>query len=223
MELLPSAKYSAVLLELGITRVEHFMNQLKINYLEQLLENKPHSQVVQVLREEEAMFPGQGLIGEVQELCQKYQLPDVTKQTVGAEVVKTEISWRGMQEVWNETRASPKVPIQLDYNNRRKYYFDKPKMVAKLMFFYYVGELNVRTSRPREAEIKFGGVQCLVGVCCGVDSIAHIRECPGYNTKAPSNFRDEDLCEFLLNIHRERTRRWSAPLIPVDVSSIIDS
>ena len=126
-------------------------------------------------------------------------------------------------EVWDETRKSPKVPLQLRFNNKRKYYFDKPKMEAKMLFFYYVGELNLRTSRPREAERQFGGVQCLVGICCGEDSISHIRECHGYQTKPPPNFREEDLCKFLLEIHRERMRRWNAPLIQADVSSILTS
>ena len=96
------------------------------------------------------------------------------------------------------------------------------KVQAKMLFFYYVGELNFRTNRPREAIQKFGGVNCLVGVCCGVDSLAHIVECHGYNTKVPSNMREEDLSEYLLNIHRERVRRWSAPLIMTDLSSIVN-
>ena len=92
-----------------------------------------------------------------------------------------------------------------------------------LLFYYYVGELNLRTNRPRDAERKFGGVQCLAGVCCGSDSIEHIIQCFGYQTKAPSNFREEDLGEFLLKIHQERMRRWEAPLIQTDVSSVLTS
>ena len=152
-----------------------------------------------------------------------YGLPDATEQTLDEDWVKQEISWRGMFEVWTETRASPKVPLPPDYSNKRKYYFNKPKMEAKILFFYYVGELNLRTSRPREAERKFGGVQCLVGTCCGVDSVEHIAVCFGYDTKAPSNLREEDLSKYLLEIHQERMRRWDAPLIPVDVGSILAS
>ena len=125
--------------------------------------------------------------------------------------------------MWRETRESPKVPLHLEYNNKRKYYFNKPKMEAKILFSYYVGEINLRTNRPREAEKKFGGVHCLVGSCGGVDSIPHLAECPGYDTKAPLNLREEDLAKFLLEIHRERMRRWNAPLIVTDVGCLLAS
>ena len=197
------------------------MAQLKVNYVCELLQEKPDSQVVKLLREEERRDPGKGLLGEVRDYCEYYEVPDVTSNVVDPDWVRREISWKGMYEVWRETSESPKVPLQLIFNNKRKYYFDKPKMEAKLLFYYYVGELNLRTSRPRDAERKFGGVQCLVGICGGSDSIEHIIECFGYQTKAPSNFREEDLCDFLLKIHQERMRRWEAPLIQTDVSSVL--
>ena len=76
LELLPSAKYSAVLLEMGMTRIEHFVNQLKINYLSNLLYDKPESQVVKVLWEQYNSGGG-GLIEEVKMACQRYKIPDV--------------------------------------------------------------------------------------------------------------------------------------------------
>ena len=89
------------------------------------------------------------------------------------------------------------------------------------MFFYYVGELNLRTNRRIEAERKFGGVSCLYGICCGDDSISHIRECQGYVTKPPSDLSEVDFGKYLVDIHRERVRRWNAPLIHVEKSSVL--
>ena len=43
-----------------------------------------------------------------------------------------------------------------------------------------VDELNFRTSRKHEAIAKYGGTQCLVGVCSGSDDQAHVESCFGY-------------------------------------------
>ena len=85
----------------------------------------------------------------------------------------------------------------------------------------YVGELNFRTNRSQEARMKFGGVDCLVGTCCGVDSLEHVKQCFGYHTKPPANFREEDLIKYLQEINLERIRRWKAPLIASDHNSAI--
>ena len=87
------------------------------------------------------------------------------------------------------------------------------KLEAKLMFAYYTGELNLRVNRRREAEQKFGGVACLVGVCCGDDSLDHIKVCPGYQTKPREGRADLDEGKYLLDLHLERVRRWRSPLV----------
>lgn len=183
--------------------------------------DKPNSQAVKLLREQERQYPGQGLLAEVRELCSQYGLPDATQDYLDPEWVKSEVKWRGMFEVWSETMKSPKVPLHEIFTDKRKYYFDKPKMEARMLFQYYVGELNFRTNRRKEAMSKFGGTQCLFGVCCGEDSLAHITECFGYRTRPPPNLREEDLSDYLLELHRERIQRWKAPLINVDVNSLL--
>ena len=73
-------------------------------------------------------------------------------------------------------------------------------MEVKILFNYYVGELNLRTNRI-ESERKFGGVNCLYGICCGEDSIPHILTCEGYSTKAPHKMSEVELGQCLINIH----------------------
>ena len=221
LELLPTAKYSAVLLEVGLPRVAHFMNQLKVNYVSELLFNKERSQTVQVLREEERLFPGSGLLAEVRELCVRYGLPDVTEVAVSTDMVRETITWEAMYELWVECRASSKIPLHLNYEKRRQHYFNKSKVEAKIMFSYYVGELNLRTNRRKESERKFGGVSCLYGICCGDDSIPHIMGCFGYSTKPPSDLSEENFGRYLMDIHRERVKRWDAPLIHMDLAGIV--
>ena len=132
------------------------------------------------------------------------EAPGVTTVAIGEDQVRETVTWNAMYEVWTECRASSKVPLHLNYEKRRQHYFNRSKMEAKMMFFYYIGELNLRTNRRKEAERKHGGVHCLYGICCGVDSIPHIRECQGYSTKPPSDLNEENFGQYLLEVHRER-------------------
>ena len=76
-----------------------------------------------------------------------------------------------------------------------------------------VGELNFRTNRKQEAIAKYGGTQCLVGVCSGSDDQAHVESCFGYQTKPPSVWTEEGYSKYLFELHLERLRRWKSPLI----------
>ena len=102
LELLPTVKYVAVLLEMGLPRVKHYMNQLKINYMSALVNNKSDGQTLRLLEEEEKLYPGSGLLAKVHELCEKYKLPNVTTVPVLPDQVKDVVSWTGMFEAWKE-------------------------------------------------------------------------------------------------------------------------
>ena len=46
-------------------------------------------------------------------------------------------------------------------------------------------------------------------------------ECQGYDTKVPHDISEVNLSRYLLEVHRERVRRWNAPLRHVDVAGIL--
>ena len=213
LELRKTATYSAVLLELGMTRINHFINQLKINYTAKLVANKSDRQVMQILREQQKQTPEEGLLREVQDLCGLYGLPDCTEEWVDPDLVRETVNYLGMEELWMEVRRSSKIPLHLEFGKGRKNYFSWAKTEAKLFFFMRVGELNFRTNRKHEAVAKYGGTQCLVGVCSGSDDQAHVESCFGYQTKPPSVWTEEGYSKYLFELHLERLRRWKSPLI----------
>ena len=211
-----SATYAAVLLEFGLPRIQHFVNQLKIRYVTKLVENKPSSMTVRLLREEESQFPGTGLLGEVKEICAQYGLPDATETYLGHEEVKRTVSELGMREVWNETRRVKKVPLRLDYMKARREYFSQPKIEARAAFLFYVGELNFRTSRRKESEAKFGSVKCLARNCHAEDTWRHVRTCRGYSTRVPSGeIPQEQMGKIIVALNDERVQKWNSPLYNV--------
>ena len=216
LEVRKTASYAAILLELGLTRINHFINQLKINYVAKLVQDKPGDQVMKILRQQRAENPEDGLLKEVAELCGKYGLADCTEEWVDPDLVREEINYAGMEEVWMEVMNSTKIPLHVDFQKGRKSYFGRVKTEAKLMFFMNIGELNLRSNRRREATAKFGGIQCLVGVCCGDDTLKHIEQCFGYQTKPPAVWTEDGYCKYLWDLHLERLRRWKAPLVDAE-------
>ena len=181
-----------------------------------LVQDKPDDQVMKILRQQRAENPEDGLLKEVAELCGKYGLADCTEEWVDPDLVREEINYAGMEEVWMEVMNSTKIPLHVDFQKGRKSYFGRVKTEAKLMFFMNIGELNLRSNRRREATAKFGGIQCLVGVCCGDDTLKHIEQCFGYQTKPPAVWTEDGYCKYLWDLHLERLRRWKAPLVDAE-------
>ena len=131
-------------------------------------------------------------------------------------VVRRKISRKGMQELWIEARRSPKVALHHTYEKNRKEYFSKTKLESKPLFNHFTGEANLKRNRPGEAKAKFGGTHCWVGACGGTDSWEHVLECPGYRFEVSVDDGSVDsLCKNLLAVHKERLRRWNAPLVDV--------
>ena len=214
LELLPQASYAGVLTEIGLPRISHIINQLKIKYVSKLFSEKPNSEVVRVLKEQ-YQRDDEGLVAEVKELCVKYELPDVTEELVDDDWIKENVTRVGMEEVWLETFKSRKIPMHWVAEKKRKMYFNKPKMEAKLLFFHAVGELDLKTNKSKLSVSKFGGVQCLYGICYGEDRITHIMSCQGYRTRPPPDVEGDGFGKYLLELHRERSQRWKWPLIHV--------
>ena len=106
-------------------------------------------------------------------------------------------------------------------------WFDFFKFMLQLIWatlYYYVGEINLRTNRRRESEKKFGGVKCLASTTCGndnLDQISHIQTCPGYRTRMSSDATEDDLGQYLVELHRERVQRWNSPLLQIDVGAVL--
>ena len=79
-------------------------SQLKMSYVTKLLANKPDSKVAQFILEEERLAPGVGIIGEVKELSSQFNIRDVTERFVDPEIIKKEVMFKALRDIWDETR-----------------------------------------------------------------------------------------------------------------------
>ena len=98
-------------------------------------------------------------------------------------------------------------------DNKARFYAELPKNKAKLMLCYELGELNLRGNRKTEALKKIGSIKCLVNSCMENDTLEHIKECHGYNSKLKDGAGPYELIDFLTAIELERNRKFNRSLV----------
>ena len=88
-------------------------------------------------------------------------------------------------------------------------------MKAKAMLAWRTGSLKFKTSW-RIYDCKKGiGVDCMAPMCGGSDTLSHVQACPFYTTKWKKEYTDMDkqMAEYLLQINRERQRKYMLPIL----------
>ena len=136
------------------------------------------------------------------------------KSYVDPEVIRRKVQRVALDNLWLDLIKAKKPPM----TNRRcdtkpRFYAELPKLQAKLMLSYEVGELNLRANRKNEAVKKYGGYQCLVKGCNEPDSFEHIKECFGYSTKLKKGASPYEFIDFLVKLEGERVKNFNKSLV----------
>ena len=216
------AHYATVLYECNMIRIKHIINQLKIGFVRNILQEKAHGYCYEIMLREELLYPGTGIIAEVRNLCQVYGIPDVTKYAVEKDLVKERIWDFGRREVWKEALKNKRVPISFSHLKQGRPYMLLPKYESRLYFAYRIGELQFKENRRGEYKKRFGNTNCFADGCSQPDTLEHALACKGYMTKwnkDPSWIFWEDLdnikifVEYLKKLDGERARFFYLPLL----------
>ena len=214
LELSKFANYSAVMFELGLLPAEDIIKLKKINFVNKLVHVKEAGMCLRLLREQQKLTPEKGLLAEVQQYAKEYVLPDVTVNYCDKKVIDTTVKQAVMMRMWFKTLDSSKTFKHWDpTQDSNKSYFLGTKLEAKLMLALRVGELNFKVNRRRESVKKYGGVQCMVGVCMEDDSLLHVGECFGYTARLQPGGGEQQLMEYLKALHAERLAKYKQPLV----------
>ena len=91
LELSKYANYSAMLFEAGLLPAEDVINSRKINFVNKLVHIKGEGQCLRLLRTQHYTTPSKGLMAEVNQLTEKYELPDVGVHYCRKEVIDATI------------------------------------------------------------------------------------------------------------------------------------
>ena len=213
-------QYAAVLQECNMIRVKHIINKLKICFLNDLVHDKSDGFCLDIIRKEEELFPGTGLIAEVSQLCEEYGIPDVTIERMDKAVIKEAIWDYGRKEIWREALKNQRVPFNHTHKKQYKLYGSLPKFEAKLYFAYKVGSLRFKAFSKGESMRKYGNTDCWIPGCTGPDTLEHVLSCWGYKTKYKGpGWEWEDLqsikkvTKYLTELDLERLRRFGMSLV----------
>ena len=209
------ANYSAVLAETGILRLEDSVKLRKMSFINKLMEAREICKCRDILIAEEEQG-GQGLLAEVRQYCEEYDLPDVTKnnQQIRKNDLKDQVKWKSTKATWWQVMKSNKAIARWHpEKNSNRSYFSFQKLESKLMLALMIGELNFLTNRREENIKKLGSTRCYVGVCGGEDELEHVSQCFGYSSTPSGDHSELGQAQYLVELNAERIKNFGTSLI----------
>ena len=95
-----------------------------------------------------------------------------------------------------------------------KAFFSWPKIKAQAILAWRTGSLRLKT-QWKLYNVKRGvGVDCVMPLCDGPDTLDHIKSCMWYETKWSDKWSTEsDIANFLVKINRERLKKVKMPIL----------
>ena len=213
--------YASVLMECNMIRLKHIMNKLKIGFLNDLIHRKRRGHCLELLLEEEKLYPGTGLIGEVGKLCKMYGIPDVSYIKLEKDFIKQKIWSFGRAEIWKESTKNRRVPMEFSHMSKgnRHNYMQLPKYDSRLFFTYKIGELQFKEFRKGEFIKKYGNTNCFQPGCQSKDNLTHVMRCHQYENKFYETQIDSDenkmklFIDYLKRLDKERAERFNLPIM----------
>ena len=161
-------------------------------------------------------------MNEVRDLCEKYNLDDVT---VFDDVPKSEIKAKVWEQsrirLWREAIKNRRIPFKRFYAKRPQLYMRKSRYDSRLFFAYRVGELQFKDCRRGEFSKVFGDTSCFVKGCEEPDSLLHVMNCSGYPADlrfVPDNFNydpseQDEFIDYLKRLDGFRAKMFNLPVL----------
>ena len=203
--------YKALLYTMGILPASDVLRKLQINFVNDLVHLKGNGSCLELLKSEEQIQDGKGLMSEVRQYCAHYGIGDVTKEFIHPETIKKAVIKKAMRELWEEVNLNVNIPWvkrKCDLSNPS---FDtESKVYAKMALCYHTGAMNFKYNRKSEYMKAQGSLDCLVRGCGQIDSLSHVSRCYGYKIRPNLSGTHEQWYEYLLGLEEERVKSFGA-------------
>ena len=210
-----STPYDALLLEMSNYHVEVWLDSMKIKYFMKKLHVKRRGKLYRTLRQEIITNDESGFIGDVRDLCKKYNLPDVTMHYVTPEFVNQACREFSRKRSMLATLSLKKIPPMLIPGKIYNHHYTFDFMEARAITTLRTGNLIFKNWCPYKFPAKYSGDRkCLYNPCQEEDSLAHVLECPFYKTKfIEKDGPSRDWALYIVSLHQERMKEFRQPLI----------
>ena len=213
--------YEALLNEAGQFPMRQWIHVAKIRYINRKIHFKQKGRLYQILRHDIIHGVKTGFIGEAEELCKLYNLPNVTTCPLRPEAISRACKEVARKKIWSEVMKKRKIPMLPNSQKMKLEHHEFDPMRSKLISSYNCGAIVTKKTNPQCIPRKFMENKfdrhCLWPGCDGLDEISHIRnECQFYKTKMKNNKEWSDvrnLAEFLFELEAERQKEFGFSLL----------
>ena len=210
--------YEAMLLEVTNFHVEAWMDFMKINYFMKKLHVKKSGKLYRILREDILNNNESGFIGDLRNICKKYEIPDITTMEVHEDYIRERCRFTSLRWSQEATMKLKKVPPFLVISKIWNHHYTFPMLEARAITTMRTGNLIFKNWCPNKIRPKYmGDMKCLYPPCQEPDTLKHVMSCEYYSTK----FKDtgesiKDWAKYLVQLNDERIKEFKQPLICTD-------
>ena len=211
--------YDALLLEIGNYHIENWLDCLKIKYFMKKVHWKGYGRLYRIIRDEVFYNIKGGIVEDIQNLCSKYDIPDVIMQPVNEDFISQKCRENSREKSRANIAELKKIPKMLTLYEVTTEHHTFPMLEARAVTAWRTGTLVFKNWCPYRFRLKYqGDRKCLYPPCQGDDSLKHVKdECEFYSTKYIEKTGSmKDWAEYLVKLNTERMKEFKQPLILLD-------
>ena len=200
-------KWTSVLADLNLPNIMSIIDKLRINFLNHTLWGRGDIKLKEMLLEEHKLNPNNSLVSNVDRICAKYGIPNVSMMQLDRFIIKRKIKLGDEIDIWIDNIKSPVTQnVGLERVRLSTNFFRLSKRESQALIAFHAGAFKLKTSWGRYHEVQ----DCLVPLCGGRDELEHIKRCQFYKAKWDDKFEEDclSLSKYLVEVDRERRRRW---------------
>ena len=219
MSLPMSSNHESLLHEIANVHMEAWLDATKLKFFNRLLNEKRRGNCYKIMREEIIRGTRGGFIQDLEQLCIKYKLPNVSLHFIRPQDIASACREWSMRRQFVASIMVKTLPMLFRTRKFEREHWDSDKftnMMARAQACFNTGNLVMKSQSPHMMRLKDQGDRsCLFPACGGNDTYEHVRfECEFYSSK----YIDTKECvldnsKYLLKLDEERRIKFNTPLI----------